>query len=121
MQKKSNTPEANAKKSHKGENHPKWIADRSKLASPRSMAEFKWWRSEVFKRDNYTCVECGEYGGVLQAHHKAPVCVFPKYKFEIWNGITVCKPCHNEIHRAANELFKTGGYFNRLKEKQIAF
>ena len=30
---------------------------------------FRNWRKEVFKRDNWTCQECGVIGGSLQAHH----------------------------------------------------
>lgn len=121
MQEKANTPEANAKKGFPKEKHPKWIEDRSKVKKQRTLAEFKWWRKSIFERDNYTCVECGSYGEKLAAHHKAPVFRFPMYKFETWNGITVCKSCHDEIHRAADELFNGGGYFNKLKEMQIAF
>ena len=120
MQQFANTPEANAKKRHSKENHPMWKKDRSQVKRQRSIAEFRWWRKAIFERDNYTCVECGVRGSVLTAHHKAPVVRFPMYKFEISNGITLCKPCHNEIHKVANELFDTGGFCNKLKEIQIA-
>jgi len=118
---KSSTPEANAKKGFKKEKHPKWIQDRSKLKDKRNLSEMKEWRKSIFERDNYTCVDCGKKGDRLNAHHKIPVVRIPMYKFELWNGITLCEPCHKEIHRAADELFNSGGYFNKLKESQIAF
>lgn len=117
----ANTPEANAKKKHVGENHPKWKKDRSQVKIQRTIAEFKWWRKAIFERDNYTCNQCGKRGEKLAAHHKAPVVRFPMYKFELWNGITLCEPCHKDIHMAADKIFNTGGYFNKLKENQIAF
>ena len=116
----ANTPESNAKKGHGGKNHPLWKKDRSQVKKPRNQVEFTWWRKAIFKRDNYTCIECNERGGNLTAHHKAPVSRFPNYKFELWNGITLCQPCHTEIHKAAHELFKTGGFCNKLKENPIA-
>ncbi len=121
MQEKANTPEANAKKRRYGENHSRWKKDRSQVKRPRNQAEFAWWRKAVFERDCYTCTQCGKRGGSLTAHHKAPVVRFPTYKFELWNGITLCQPCHKEIHKAADEIFDTGGYFNKLKENPIAF
>jgi 5-methylcytosine-specific restriction endonuclease McrA len=116
----ANTKEANAKKSHHGENHPMWKKDRSQVKRPRNQAEFAWWRKSVFERDHYTCTQCGEIGGNLTAHHKAPVVRFPIYKFELWNGITLCHSCHTDVHKAANELFQTGGFCNKLKENPIA-
>jgi hypothetical protein len=34
-----------------------------------SLNEYKVWRTEIFKRDNYTCTECGETNCYLEAHH----------------------------------------------------
>ena len=119
-QQKANTLEANAKKGSHGENHPMWKKDRSQVKKPRNQAEFAWWRKSIFERDNYACTQCGGRGGNLTAHHKAPVVRFPMYKFELWNGITLCHSCHTDVHKAANELFQTGGFCNKLKENPIA-
>lgn len=58
-------------------------------------------RKQVYKRDNYTCQNCGRQGGPrgsveLHAHH-----VVPKSKGGTHNPsnlITVCSNCHNAIH-----------------------
>lgn len=61
----------------------------------RKSAEYKRWRKLVFERDDYTCVLCREKrGGDLEADHIKPFAFFPKLRFEISNGRTLCKECH---------------------------
>jgi len=62
----------------------------------RHNAEYKEWRKSVFKRDNYTCQECGERGGYLNADHIKPWCLFPELRFDIDNGKTLCVYCHKK-------------------------
>lgn len=58
------------------------------------------WRNAVFKRDNYVCRHCGyDRGEILCAHHILPWKDYPEYRHCINNGITLCLPCHREIHR----------------------
>ena len=57
------------------------------------------WRRKVFIRDNYTCQGCSikfrrKY---LTAHHIKPWAKFPKLRFVVSNGSTLCRPCHNKI------------------------
>jgi len=54
--------------------------------------EYKKWREAVFKRDNYTC-KCGnkEY---ITAHHIKSFAKYPKLRFRVSNGITLCETCH---------------------------
>jgi hypothetical protein len=54
------------------------------------------WRNSIFKRDNWTCQECKVKGGRLEAHHKKPFKKFPELRFELSNGITLCKECHKK-------------------------
>ena len=101
---KANTSEANAKKVRVGKNHPKWITDRNKVKS-RARPEMTQWRNFVFTRDNFTCKYCQKIGGKLEAHHKAPYSKFPKLRWELDNGITLCESCHKSLHKAAVESF----------------
>lgn len=62
--------------------------------SLRRGLRMRLWREAVFKRDDYTCQECGVRGGQLEAHHIKPFSSFPEQRFDIDNGQTLCKPCH---------------------------
>jgi 5-methylcytosine-specific restriction endonuclease McrA len=60
----------------------------------RSCMELKEWKREIFKRDNYTCQECGVRGGILNAHHIKSWAKFKELRFDLNNGITLCLECH---------------------------
>jgi 5-methylcytosine-specific restriction endonuclease McrA len=69
----------------------------------RRGGKWKAWRNKVFERDDYTCQKCGKRGGRLIPHHIKLFSYFPKERFRIKNGITVCeKPCHKYLHRKEN-------------------
>lgn len=65
----------------------------------RSSLEYKEWRKSVFIRDGYICRNCGAKSikgraVELHPHHIKPFAYFPKLRFEISNGITLCIDCH---------------------------
>lgn len=65
----------------------------------RTSFEYREWRKEVFKRDNYMCVACGARNGFgvsvrLEADHIRPFSLFPELRFSVSNGRTLCKACH---------------------------
>jgi Zn-finger protein len=50
--------------------HNKGNRDQTNLQySIRQSIKMKDWRKEIFLRDNYTCRDCGLYGGTFNAHH----------------------------------------------------
>lgn len=63
MRKTSCTPEANLKKVHLGEKHPRYKKDRTTIKSPRPRYENTKWSRAIFERDNYTCQFCNKRGG----------------------------------------------------------
>lgn len=70
--------------------------------SLRRSIEWKVWRSKVFERDNFTCKHCGVRGVYIEPHHIVSVkeCIEMKnleLVFNIDNGLTLCKPCHDKI------------------------
>lgn len=84
--------------------------------------EWKTWRNRIFRRDEYTCKNCGLNGGRLEADHfKIKFCdLLKKYKVKslidikkhksMWDislGRTLCRECH----------IKTPNYGNKHNKK----
>ncbi len=66
----------------------------------RSSKKFIEWRKNIFTRDNFTCQKCGDNkGGNLQAHHIKLFSEAIQERFLTKNGITLCKKCHQKIHK----------------------
>lgn len=96
-----------------GENHPRWIKDRTKTIERRRLrgtSEWKEWRIAVFTRDNFSCIDCGQHGGYLEAHHIIPLKQTFSRMFDITNGITLCRPCH--VKTMGKELQLANIYFS---------
>ncbi len=125
---KSHTKEFRQKQSKKmkkilsnSKNHWNWQGGKSTLANfIRNLNENKDWRNKIFGRDNYTCQECSQIGGYLEAHHIKEFHILlaeflKEYNqfspiedketlirlamnwrpfWEVSNGKTLCKKCH---------------------------
>ena len=101
-------------KANKGEKSGKWKGGITLLTnSIRTNFRYRQWRSDVFTRDDFTCQECGQWGGKLQAHHiKSFSSLIQLYEIttfkealeceELWNinnGFTLCLECHKRLHK----------------------
>ena len=64
----------------------------------RNSIEYRFWRKSVFDRDNYTCQTCGKRGVPVEAHHIVRWVDNMELRFDVANGITLCKSCHRDIH-----------------------
>jgi 5-methylcytosine-specific restriction endonuclease McrA len=106
--------------SHKGEERYNYIKDRTvqlEKSRIRNTVDWKQWRIEVFSRDKYTCQECGAMGVFLEPHHIEPIRVVglnSKKLFEVTNGITLCRPCHNKTR------FKESNFESRYSQLVVA-
>lgn len=83
----------------------------------RTCTKYKEWRDECFIRDGYTCVNCGETGGVLNVDHISSFSGILKKNGiktlkqallceELWdlaNGRTLCVGCHKETDTWGNK------------------
>ena len=95
-----------------GEKHYNWKGGITPLVRcVRRCFKYRQWRKEIFERDDFTCVLCGERGGWKEADHypKTFSSIFHGNNIEtmegaldceeFWdtsNGRTLCKKCHNE-------------------------
>lgn len=61
----------------------------------RGSSDYDQWRNDVFVRDNYTCICCGNRGGNLNAHHVQNFSKHLELRFDTNNGVTMCEPCHS--------------------------
>lgn len=82
----------------RGENHPSWKGGMSKLNDKRDSPDYKKWRNEVYKRDNYCCVKC-KSKIKINAHHIKSWKYYPELRYEISNGVTLCEKCHIKLHQ----------------------
>lgn len=73
--------------------------ERQKVYRQRKSAESIEWKKAILKRDNYTCQCCKKRGGSLVAHHMNGFAKFPEQRFNLDNGLTLCKMCHEALHK----------------------
>lgn len=82
-----------------GERHGMWKGGISRERQRIMQSQkYKTWRTSVFKRDDYTCIICKQKGYNLNAHHVVPFSSDNSLRFDIDNGITMCKECHSVFH-----------------------
>ena len=91
----------------KGEKSHRWqggLTNENMLL--RKGLDYKSWRESVFKRDNYTCQSCGQYGGHLTADHIKEWCLYPLLRFDINNGRTLCRTCHQKTENFSYKAYQ---------------
>lgn len=69
----------------------------------RKTQEYADWRTKVFQRDGFKCQICGQVGGELNAHHIKSFAKHVDLRFDIDNGVTLCKECHKRVHKEGTE------------------
>jgi len=101
----------------KENNHPNFKPELSRdyRSRHRLTHENTIWRTEVFKRNNYTCQICLKKGYKLQAHHLENYSSCKEKRFDIDNGVTLCKSCHKIFHSKYGVVRNTPEQFNEFK------
>jgi 5-methylcytosine-specific restriction endonuclease McrA len=78
------------------------------------------WRSQVYKKDNYTCQHCSAQGNYLNAHHINGYNWYEAGRFDVNNGATLCRECHKLFHKIYGHGYNTKEQFEDfLKNKAI--
>ena len=83
-----------------GENNPHWKGGKcSATIKSKASLNYKLWKEAVNARDKYTCQDCGgKDKSIMETHHIKPYATFPEGRFDVENGITLCKYCHQLRH-----------------------
>ena len=90
-----------------GENNPNYRNGKTpEIIKLRYSSQYVEWRDGVYKRDSWTCQQCGQVGKRLNAHHILSFTKYPKARFDRDNGITLCVPCHQKLHRREESIRK---------------
>lgn len=110
--------------SHKGEKSTFWKGGVSSIQEKiRSSFEYKQWRQKVFIRDDFTCRKCGKRHGDIEAHHIHSLsklmqearnllplfdiytaCILYTPMWDISNGETLCRDCHEKTKSYPRQL-----------------
>lgn len=105
-----------------GRKHPRWkeIKKRPLYQQIRVTYNYRQWRSDIFTRDNFTCVLCGKNKTYLEADHiKRFIDIIREYNIktldeaigceELWNinnGRTLCQQCHRKTDTWGRQAIK---------------
>lgn len=88
----------------RGANNPRWKGGiTSENMRIRSSLKYVTWRRKVFARDGYMCILGGKaHGSRLEADHIKTFSEFPKLRFRLNNGRTLCRDCHKKTETYGN-------------------
>ena len=84
----------------KGEKNPSWNPNRThdqRVKERKTSKDYEWQKC-IRERDNYTCCKCGKRGGHNVVHHINSYDIHENQRYDINNGIVMCKDCHKEFH-----------------------
>lgn len=106
-----------SRKKIQGKKHYRWIADREllKVSEKKHLdTKYKYWMLAVKKRDSWNCKMNNEdCSGALHAHHILRWSEHPNLRYDVNNGITLCK-YHHPIKKEKEVALAT--YFINLLE-----
>lgn len=90
----------------KGELNNKWKGGITSIMTKiRKSNNYQIWKELVYQRDGYKCRLCLN-NKKINAHHNRTFSEFPELRFNIDNGITLCKECHSLLHKILNYASK---------------
>ena len=119
---RTHTPEfrqklSDLRKSNLGENAPNWQGGKISFHHKmRGRHQWREWRKKIYERDGYKCLDCGSNVN-LEPHHILPIRK-EEYRarlFDLTNGITLCRQCHQKTFWKEEELART--YFSLIPQQ----
>ncbi len=96
----------------------------------RKTREYRIWRVRCIRRDKKCFICCSRKH--LQVHHIKNGNHHPKYRFEVNNGVTLCRNCHTNFHTNFKKSFRVKcneddwqnfctlyNYFDKITNKEL--
>ncbi len=88
----------------KGDKNPNWnpaLTDEERAAQRNrgTSNEYHRWRRACHVRDNWTCQKCNKRSGELNVHHVENFSSNKDRRYDVTNGITLCKEHHDSFHQ----------------------
>jgi hypothetical protein len=75
---------------------------------------YKEWRLSVWKRDKFTCKNCGITSNELKkvkskvvAHHIKSYTRYPELRYDVNNGLTLCIECHKQTENYGSKAINS--------------
>jgi len=84
--------------------------DRSK--DPKFIA----WSKKVKQKDDFQCQICFKDNQYLESHHVRNWLDYPSERFNVDNGVTLCKFHHVQFHNLFGKSFNTPEQFSQFKQ-----
>jgi len=82
-----------------GKNHPRFTDYGNEIGRLRGTLQYDEWRKKVYRKNGWICQQCGKHcKHDIVAHHIKSFKDFPSLRFDVDNGITLCRSCHKKIH-----------------------
>lgn len=89
---------------------PKLTAKQKEARAIRMSEEHKAWSNAVRSRDKFICQFCGKKPvrrKSIHAHHIVPFAKSAELRFDVDNGVTLCRLCHRRVHRERIVITRT--------------
>ena len=66
----------------------------------RNKLRHRMWSRAVYSKDGYLCQMCGVHPEMndIVAHHVQEFRTNPERRYQITNGLTLCRACHRKVH-----------------------
>lgn len=72
--------------------------ERIRLIGKHAPISYVMWKSRVHERDGYKCQCCGSFDDI-ESHHKDGWNWCIERRFDLDNGVSLCKFCHADFHK----------------------
>ena len=90
-----------------GSNHYNWKGgNNNPLKILRASYDYKKWQKGIIQRDNKICDICKIKKEKVWADHIKPFALYPKLRFDLGNGRTICVDCALRLPTHGNRVYQ---------------